>query len=115
MWKGILEEVFDDFLRFFFPKADLVFNMKKKLDFLDKELSEMYPEPEKKSDTRFVDKLYEQVKEMKIEAAREEGRMEQQVTMIKRLLEDKQFTAKKIAAIAGVSVALVAKTKKSIQ
>jgi predicted transposase YdaD len=57
LWKGMLEAVFDDLLRFVFPRADLIFDMGRKFEFLDKELGEMYPEPEKKSDTRFVDKL----------------------------------------------------------
>lgn len=57
LWKSIMEEVFDDLLRFLFPKADSVFDMERGFQFLDKELSEMYPEPDKRSDTRFVDKL----------------------------------------------------------
>ncbi len=57
LWKGMLEEVFDDLLRFVFPNADRTFDMKQGFEFLDKELAEMYPEPDKKSDTKFVDKL----------------------------------------------------------
>lgn len=57
LWKGMLEEVFDDLLRFVFPKADQVFDMKRGFEFLDKELAEMYPKPGKKSETKFVDKL----------------------------------------------------------
>ncbi len=57
LWKGMLEEVFDDLLRFLFPGADELYDMQKGFEFLDKELSEMFPEPEKKSDTRYVDKL----------------------------------------------------------
>ena len=57
LWKGILEGVFEDLLRFVFPKADQVFDMNRRFEFLDKELAEMYPEPEKKSETKFVDKL----------------------------------------------------------
>lgn len=57
LWKGILEEVFEDFLRFVFPHADRMFDMNKGFTFLDKELSELYPEPDKDSSTRFVDKL----------------------------------------------------------
>lgn len=57
LWKGILEEVFDDLLRFIFPEADQHVDMKRGFDFLDKELSEMYPEPDKASETKFVDKL----------------------------------------------------------
>jgi predicted transposase YdaD len=57
LWKSILEEVFDDLLCFLFPKAEMLFNLQRRFEFLDKELGEMYPEPEKKSDTKFVDKL----------------------------------------------------------
>jgi hypothetical protein len=57
LWKGILERVFDDFLRFVYPTADKEFDMKRGFGFLDKELEGMYPEPEKGADTRFVDKL----------------------------------------------------------
>jgi hypothetical protein len=57
LWKGILEEVFDDLLRFIFPQADQLFDMSRVFEFLDKELNEIYPEPYKKGRTRFVDKL----------------------------------------------------------
>ena len=57
LWKGILEEVFPDLLLFLFPDAESRFNMKRKVVFLDKELAELYPAPEKNADTRFVDKL----------------------------------------------------------
>jgi hypothetical protein len=57
LWKGLLEWVFDDLLRFVFPNADKVFDMEKGFGFLDKELAELYPEPEKESNTRVVDKL----------------------------------------------------------
>jgi hypothetical protein len=57
LWKGILERIFDAFLRFIYPAADGVFDMEKGFGFLDKELEEMYPEPGKDTDTRYVDKL----------------------------------------------------------
>jgi hypothetical protein len=57
LWKGLLEWVFDDLLRFVFPEADQVFDMHRSFSFLDKELAEMYPEPEKQTDVRHVDKL----------------------------------------------------------
>jgi len=57
LWKGMLEEIFDDLLRFIFPGAEQVFDMQRGFEFLDKELSEMYPEPAKAARTRFVDKL----------------------------------------------------------
>src|SRR5579871_1751395 len=57
LWKGLLEWVFDDMLRFLFADADKIFNLQRPFGFLDKELAELYPEPEKRADIRFVDKL----------------------------------------------------------
>ena len=57
LWKGLLEWVCDDLLRFVFPNADKIFDLQRKFGFLDKELAEMYPEANKKTDVRFVDKL----------------------------------------------------------
>jgi len=53
----MLEEVFEDLLRFVFPEADKIFNMKKKFEFLDKELNELNPGPHRNAQPRFVDKL----------------------------------------------------------
>jgi hypothetical protein len=36
LWKGIIEDLFSDFLRFFYPDADELFDMEKGFDFLDK-------------------------------------------------------------------------------
>ena len=57
LWKSLLEDVFDDLLRFVFPEADKVFDMQRGFEYLDKELNELTPEPDKGPDTRFVDKL----------------------------------------------------------
>ena len=57
LWKGLLEWVFDDLLRFLFPDADQVFDMERGFCFMDKELAEMHPEQGKKTATRIVDKL----------------------------------------------------------
>ncbi len=56
LWKGIIEHVTDDFLRFFFPEADTIFDMERGFSYLDKELAELFP-GEDGSDMRFVDKL----------------------------------------------------------
>jgi hypothetical protein len=55
--EGIIGMDFEDLLRFIFPDADKVFNMRRGFEYLDKELAEMYPEPEQKMDVRVVDKL----------------------------------------------------------
>jgi len=57
LWKGMLEEVFDDLLRFVFPRAESIFDLERGFDFLDKELGVMNPNPGRKSATKFVDKL----------------------------------------------------------
>ncbi len=55
--KSAFEEAFPDLLRFFFEDADATFNMKRGFEFLDKELSELFPELQKKGGSRFVDML----------------------------------------------------------
>ncbi len=43
LWKAILEDIFDDFLRFFIPNANEIFDMEKGFEFLDKELEQLFP------------------------------------------------------------------------
>ncbi len=57
LWKGILADVFDDFLRFFFSEAEELFDLKKKFVFLDKEFNRLFPPEENTAGVRFVDKL----------------------------------------------------------
>jgi hypothetical protein len=57
LWKGVLQWVLDDLLRFVFPNADQVFDLEKKFTYLDKELAEVDPGPGKKTDVRHVDNL----------------------------------------------------------
>lgn len=55
--KSAFKEAFPDLLRFFFQEADTIFDIGKGFEFMDKELSEIYPELEKKGGSRFVDML----------------------------------------------------------
>jgi hypothetical protein len=55
--KAAFEELFPYLLRFCFADADDIFNFRKKPVFLDKELAELFPEPEKQGGNRFVDLL----------------------------------------------------------
>lgn len=55
--KGAFEEAFPDLLRFFFTDADLVFDMERGFEFMDKELLELFPDLETKGGSRFVDLL----------------------------------------------------------
>ena len=56
LWKGILEDLFDDFLRFFYPNADEIFDMSRGFEFLDKELEDIFPQTDEEN-IRYVDKL----------------------------------------------------------
>ncbi|MCF0057602.1 hypothetical protein [Dyadobacter sp. CY356] len=56
LWKGILENTFSDFLRFFFKDADALFDLDKGFEFLDKELEQLFPTEQIKA-PKFVDKL----------------------------------------------------------
>lgn len=58
LWKGVLEDVFDDFLRFMHPEADTIFDFEKGISFLDKELEQLFPvEEEDDFSVKIVDKL----------------------------------------------------------
>ena len=57
LWKAALEDLFDDFLRFFYPEADQLFNLEKDFEYLDKELDQLFPPEHDKYAPRYVDKL----------------------------------------------------------
>jgi len=57
LWKAILEDVMDDFLRFFYPEAEALFDFSAGFVFLDKELQALFPETEGRASPRYVDKL----------------------------------------------------------
>jgi len=57
LWKAALEDLFDDFLRFFFPKAEEIFDFSKKFQYLDKELDQLFPPENDTYAPRYVDKL----------------------------------------------------------
>jgi predicted transposase/invertase (TIGR01784 family) len=57
LWKGTLEDLFEDFLHFFFPEADQLFDMDKGFEYLDKELDQLFPAEAGNYAPRYVDKL----------------------------------------------------------
>ena len=57
LWKALLEDIFDDFLRFFFPDADSRFDFSKDFEFLDKELEQLFPPQGDEFAPLYVDKL----------------------------------------------------------
>ena len=57
LWKGVLEDLFDDFLRFFYPNANELFDFNKGFEYLDKELEQLFPPEDDSYAPRYVDKL----------------------------------------------------------
>ena len=57
LWKSILEDIFDDFLKFFFPNAETLFDLEKGFEYLDQELEQLFPPEADTFTTRYMDKL----------------------------------------------------------
>jgi predicted transposase/invertase (TIGR01784 family) len=57
LWKAILEDVFEDFLTFFYPDSGKLFDLEKGFEYLDKELEQLFPPEQDIYSLRFVDKL----------------------------------------------------------
>lgn len=55
LWKGIIEDLLEDFLSFFFPAID--FDLERGYQFLESELNDIYLKEGVKQETRRVDKL----------------------------------------------------------
>jgi hypothetical protein len=43
LWKGLIEDLADDFLKFFFPNVEETLDLSRKISFLDKELEQLFP------------------------------------------------------------------------
>jgi len=57
LWKSILEDVFEDFLTFFYPDSEEIFDFEKGFIFLDNELQQLFPPEEHNYERKFIDKL----------------------------------------------------------
>ena len=55
LWKGIVEDLFEDFLHFFYPNWVHLIDFSKGFQFLDQELAQLFPEAEQNN--RTIDKL----------------------------------------------------------
>lgn len=55
LWKSLLEDIFPEFLRYFIPESDTLFDFSLSISFLDKELEQLFPESE--TPNRRADKL----------------------------------------------------------
>ena len=56
LWKGIIEDLVEEFILYFFPELIDHIDFKKGITFLDKELEQLFPQSEAK--LRHVDKLF---------------------------------------------------------
>ena len=57
LWKGIIEDVFRDFLTFMDPDAETTFDLDKGIHFLDKELDQVFPPEGDEYVPKVIDKL----------------------------------------------------------
>jgi len=57
LFKAILEEIFDDFLKFLQPDAEDIFDFSKGIVFMDKELQQLFPPENEEYSPKVVDKL----------------------------------------------------------
>jgi len=57
LWKHVLEELFEDFLSFFFPEAGEIVDLSRGVEYLDKEFDQFLSAEEKDAGVRHVDKL----------------------------------------------------------
>jgi hypothetical protein len=55
LWKSLLEDIFPEFLKYFFPNAEDLFDFSLGVSFLDKELEQLFPEGD--TQNRRADKL----------------------------------------------------------
>jgi hypothetical protein len=53
----MLEDIFDDFLRFFFVNAEELFDLERGFEYLDKELEQLFPPEGDQWSPKYVDKL----------------------------------------------------------
>lgn len=57
LYKGLLEDLFEDFLRFMIPDAENLFDLSRGFDFLNQELDQLFPPGAGEHTTKVVDKL----------------------------------------------------------
>lgn len=57
LWKAVLEDVFADFLTFYFPDAEQLFDLEKGFVYMDKEFDQLFPVSDEGKGVRYVDKL----------------------------------------------------------
>ena len=101
LWKGVLEDVFDDFLRFLYPDADSVFDLSRGITFLDKELEMNFLRYYVRFDNSEVNTIFEQevekltershtmgIEELLLNRAKKEGKRESLISVAREMKKD---------------------------
>ncbi len=57
LWKALIEDLADDFLKFFYPNIENILDLNRKITFLDKELEQLFPNTQDDFNPKYVDKL----------------------------------------------------------
>jgi hypothetical protein len=57
LWKAALEDLFDDFLKFFYLNENEIFDFDSDFEYLDKELDQLFPPEADHFAPRYADKL----------------------------------------------------------
>jgi len=106
LWKGIIEDLFADFLRFFYAKSDEIFDLNRGFEFLDKELDQLYTF-EKELDVITVKNSNMGIRELAIKLITEDT----QAKVVRNLLTKTSHSIQEIADLVGVSVDFVIEEK----
>jgi len=110
LWKSMLEEVFEDLLRFVDPEIEKRLDLSRGFEFLDKELAAINPEPGETADTRVVDKLVKvylrdggetwMLLHVEVQGSNEAGFAKRMFRYYYRLLDRKSLQDRDVAALA---------------
>ena len=96
-----MEDVFDDFLRFLYPNADIVFDLSRGITFLDKELEMNFLRYYVRFDNSEVNTIFEQevekltershtmgIEELLLNRAKKEGKRESLISVAREMKKD---------------------------
>src|ERR1700744_4853417 len=108
LWKGVLDELFDDFLHFVLPNADEIFDMTRGFIPLDKELLAIYQNEVDGKESRRVDKLAGvYTKDGKENWLVCQGEVKGRRLVVLNLLSGTEFSYEKIASLTNETVEFV--------
>ena len=111
LWKVVLEEVFDDLLRFLSADAAIFVFLENYVLFEDQEMNRIFRERIQSEDKNNVMNIDDYVKMISKEEGLEEGEQRRNRLFVGNLLSNTDFTVEKIASLADVTVAFVNQIK----